>query len=366
MTGRSYLSIGDVLTLLRQEFPDITISKIRFLESQGLVDPERTPSGYRKFYQHDVDRLRWVLQQQRENFLPLKVIKDRLEVEPEGVVPEHADPASPVVESPARPEPVLVGPHVTSAEVRPRSTGLRLGDESVLPGMERPAAPSVSTGAGASGARPADGAGPMAVLASLAESAHGRGSGAGPAAAAPKEPAPAAATGPSTRATSAGGAAPSGRSRARSPKGGGSGSGGRTARGGARRRSGAADGGLSAADVAEASALTVESVDELASFGLLQPKVVAGFITFDDADLAIAKLAGQLERFGIEARHLRLYKNSADREAGFVEQVVLPLLRQRNPDARDRAAATAEELASVGRELRSCLLQRSLRGLLEH
>ncbi len=79
MTARSYLSIGDVLTLLRQEFPDITISKIRFLESQGLVDPERTPSGYRKFYQHDVDRLRWILQQQRENFLPLKVIKDRLE-----------------------------------------------------------------------------------------------------------------------------------------------------------------------------------------------------------------------------------------------------------------------------------------------
>ncbi|HEX4218521.1 MAG TPA: MerR family transcriptional regulator, partial [Acidimicrobiales bacterium] len=79
MSGRSYLSIGDVLTLLRQEFPDITISKIRFLESQGLVNPERTPSGYRKFYEHDVERLRWVLRQQREHFLPLKVIKDRLD-----------------------------------------------------------------------------------------------------------------------------------------------------------------------------------------------------------------------------------------------------------------------------------------------
>ena len=76
-----YLSIGDVLTLLRQEFPDITISKIRFLESQGLVNPERTPSGYRKFYEHDVERLRWVLRQQREHFLPLKVIKGRLEQE---------------------------------------------------------------------------------------------------------------------------------------------------------------------------------------------------------------------------------------------------------------------------------------------
>ena len=81
MSARSYLSIGDVLTLLRQEFPDVTISKIRFLESQGLVNPERTPSGYRKFYEHDVERLRWVLRQQREHFLPLKVIKDRLDEE---------------------------------------------------------------------------------------------------------------------------------------------------------------------------------------------------------------------------------------------------------------------------------------------
>ena len=83
MSTRSYLSIGDVLTLLRQEFPDVTISKIRFLESQGLVNPERTPSGYRKFYEQDVERLRWVLRQQREHFLPLKVIKDRLDDDPD-------------------------------------------------------------------------------------------------------------------------------------------------------------------------------------------------------------------------------------------------------------------------------------------
>jgi DNA-binding transcriptional MerR regulator len=76
---RSYLAIGDVLALLREEFPDITISKIRFLESRGLLVPERTPSGYRKFYEPDVERLRWILRQQREHFLPLKVIKGRLE-----------------------------------------------------------------------------------------------------------------------------------------------------------------------------------------------------------------------------------------------------------------------------------------------
>jgi len=76
---RDHRSIGDVLALLQDEFPDVTISKIRFLESQGLIEPERTPSGYRKFYEADVERLRWVLHQQKTHFLPLKVIKDRLD-----------------------------------------------------------------------------------------------------------------------------------------------------------------------------------------------------------------------------------------------------------------------------------------------
>ncbi len=79
MAKRAHSSIGDVLNQLRDEFPDITISKIRFLESQGLVDPERTPSGYRKFYPADVERLRFILREQREHFLPLKVIKERLD-----------------------------------------------------------------------------------------------------------------------------------------------------------------------------------------------------------------------------------------------------------------------------------------------
>ena len=74
-----HVSIGDVLDQLRPEFEDITISKIRFLESQGLIDPERTPSGYRKFSPSDVERLRFILREQREHFLPLKVIKERLD-----------------------------------------------------------------------------------------------------------------------------------------------------------------------------------------------------------------------------------------------------------------------------------------------
>lgn len=78
MSDRPYLSIGEVLGLLLEEFPDVTISKIRFLESQGLIEPERTPSGYRKFYDDDVSRLRFILREQREHYLPLKVIKGRL------------------------------------------------------------------------------------------------------------------------------------------------------------------------------------------------------------------------------------------------------------------------------------------------
>ena len=102
MSDRSHLSIGEVLNLLQDEFPDITISKIRFLESQGLLDPERTPSGYRKFYEGDIERLRWILRQQKENFLPLKVIKDRLasgEIEGDGPTTIAAEtPPAPVDE----------------------------------------------------------------------------------------------------------------------------------------------------------------------------------------------------------------------------------------------------------------------------
>jgi DNA-binding transcriptional MerR regulator len=79
MNDGPHVSIGDVLNQLRDDFPDVTISKIRFLESQGLLVPERTASGYRKFYAGDVERLRWILRQQKEHFLPLKVIKERLE-----------------------------------------------------------------------------------------------------------------------------------------------------------------------------------------------------------------------------------------------------------------------------------------------
>ena len=81
MSERDHLSIGEVLALLLDEFPDVTISKIRFLESQGLIEPERTASGYRRFSITEVERLKYILREQRSNYLPLRVIKDRLEDE---------------------------------------------------------------------------------------------------------------------------------------------------------------------------------------------------------------------------------------------------------------------------------------------
>lgn len=74
-----HLSIGEVLHLLQDDFPEVTISKIRFLESQGLINPERTASGYRKFSPQDTAALEWILVQQRDHFLPLRVIRERID-----------------------------------------------------------------------------------------------------------------------------------------------------------------------------------------------------------------------------------------------------------------------------------------------
>ncbi len=80
--ARAYMTIGDVLAGLQGEFPDITLSKIRFLEAEGLIEPERTPSGYRKFTPADMERLRYILAAQRDRYLPLRVIKEQLDSRP--------------------------------------------------------------------------------------------------------------------------------------------------------------------------------------------------------------------------------------------------------------------------------------------
>lgn len=99
------MSIGEVLGQLRTDFPDVTISKIRFLEAEGLVEPQRAPSGYRRFTADDVARLRYVLTVQRDHYLPLKVIKDQLDQLERGMalVADGERPVSQYTEAASRP-----------------------------------------------------------------------------------------------------------------------------------------------------------------------------------------------------------------------------------------------------------------------
>jgi len=99
MKPASPLSIGDVAATLRKEFPSVTVSKLRFLESEGLIRPPRTSSGYREFREVDIERIRYILRQQRDHFLPLKVIKTKLSAWERGEEPTTAPPAGPPPET---------------------------------------------------------------------------------------------------------------------------------------------------------------------------------------------------------------------------------------------------------------------------
>jgi DNA-binding transcriptional MerR regulator len=126
------MSIGEVLSLLRADFPEISISKIRFLEAEGLVEPERTPSGYRKFSHRDVERLRYVLTSQREHYLPLKVIKEHLDAIDRGLEPPEVSGRGPQV-----PRMVLAGDGSPAAEsFASDASELRLSKAELLEGAE--------------------------------------------------------------------------------------------------------------------------------------------------------------------------------------------------------------------------------------
>jgi DNA-binding transcriptional MerR regulator len=426
VSARSYLSIGDVLTLLRQEFPDVTISKIRFLESQGLVNPERTPSGYRKFYEHDVERLRWVLRQQREHFLPLKVIKDRLDEDANGsdagAVPTKAatrktastasavsaasdgravgqdvgepDPADPSVGATVTeldpPEPVLVGHRASgshpAAEAAPASTGAG----SVLPAMHsapvRTGTPPPATAPGERTSRAGTESSPRTTAAApsggngRAARAVATGSASGGDAphtrptrrsAAPKpKAAPVGAAGADTPATTSAppsaGTVASPAAEAPAPPSVVAGDPVATAGpGGPGAMGGSGGASLSLDELCASSGLRAEYVGQLQEYGLLHATMVGGSEYFDEEALTVANVAAKFAAYGIEARHLRLYKNAADREAGFIEQVVVPMVRQRNPEARARATQTAADLAYLGQQLKGSLLRTALRDLLK-
>jgi DNA-binding transcriptional MerR regulator len=286
---RAYLSIGEVLALLKEEFPDVTISKIRFLESQGLLDPERTPSGYRKFYDTDVERLRWILRQQREHFLPLKVIKGRLRGASDdagegdvpapdlGVAPADADGPTPLPATPPSPATDMSGPAARPAAGRAGAAG-----RPSLGAMTRP----LSTPA-----LPEPTEAPL-IFASSGVS-------------------------------------------------------------------------MNLAELAAASGLEDDDLRELERYGLLTGRRAASSVYYDEEALMVAQLAAGFMKYGVEARHLRMYKTAGEREAGFLEQVVLPMLKQRNPQARRQAADALSDLTKLGQGLRAAMLRQALRKYIE-
>jgi DNA-binding transcriptional MerR regulator len=285
--GAAHLSIGEVLGVLRDEFPDVTISKIRFLESQGLIDPERTPSGYRKFYESDVSRLRWILHQQKDNFLPLKVIKERLDRLDDGESDAPATASSSSRTRASRPRDSADAPAKKARPTR-RATARESSRAPELPLVD---------------ATPAD------------------------------EP-PIAATPPNDDAA------------------------GSREEDVTRRR----DVSLTRRELASAAGLSDWQLGELESYGLLAPATRAGeHGLFNDQDLAIARAAAGFARHGIEARHLRMYKHFADRETALFEQVLVQLIRQRNPQARAKAQEEFASLARLGRQLRAALLVQTMR-----
>jgi hypothetical protein len=118
---------------------------------------------------------------------------------------------------------------------------------------------------------------------------------------------------------------------------------------------------LTVDELAQASGLTARDVRDLERFGLLEGLAVGDATYYDDDALVIARTAAGFLQHGIEARHMRTYKVATDREAGLFEQIVLPLLKQRNPDAKRRATETVVELIRLGDDMRRVLLQRELR-----
>lgn len=236
LPSRAFMSIGEVLGQLRPDFADITISKIRFLEDEGLIKPERTASGYRKFSREDLSRLRYVLSAQRDHYLPLRVIKEHLDAIDRGLEPPALGGTGPRV-----PRALVAAEGLPSPEsFRPDASEIRLSRKELL----------------------------------------------------------------------------------------------------------------------EAAGLESAQLEQLEQYGLLGPR--PGGSHYDGDALVVAKTVAEMSRFGIEARHLRMYKSAAEREIGLVEQVVTPLVRQRNPEARARADEVVRELAALSVKLHATLVRAGL------
>jgi len=115
------LTVGAVVRALAEEFPDVTVSKVRFLEAEGLVSPDRTASGYRQYSEADVERIRYVLRAQRDRFWPLRVIRERLDAIDRGL-----DPGGDDLDAPPRPADPAPDPDVPDAATLLAGAPLRL------------------------------------------------------------------------------------------------------------------------------------------------------------------------------------------------------------------------------------------------
>ena len=215
------LTIGAVCARLRDEFPDISISKIRYLEDQGLLTPKRTRGGYRLFSEEDVERLETILRLQRDEFLPLRVIREELD-----------------------------SPAATADRARRRTPGL--GEE------ERE---------------------------------------------------------------------------------------------------------LELSELCDRAGITPDFVRQLEDFGLLTARLEGGQRLFRQSDAEIAAACGKLARFGVDARHLRTFRTTAGRQAAFLEQLVAPALRSRNPERHKEGLDDLKSLAAISQELAQLLFWRDLRGV---
>ncbi len=335
---RPYLSIGEVLGLLLEEFPDVTISKIRFLESQGLIEPERTASGYRKFFDGDVERLKVILREQRQNFLPLRVIRDRLEtgeIDDTGALSSASSASSP---SPPRGiRNVRIGVDDSIDFDLDDTGGLEIEVDptgTISIHAER----AMSNRHPAAQLRPPTAVSALSALSALVVPAERVLAIVPPPPtplAAPAVSAPVAAPPPPPTVIAVNAAEPS------------------------------SSDVYSRNEICTLGGVTSSQLSELESFSLIAGRGSGTNATFTDADLAIVRAAAGFLARGIDARHLRAWRQAAEREASLFEQRILPLLRQRNPQARHEAIELLNELAALGAQLREAIVASTLRHLIE-
>ncbi len=252
-----------MLAQLRADFPDVTISKIRFLESEGLIQPRRTAAGYRQFSSMDVERLRYVLAAQRDHYLPLRVIKEQLDEQDRDEQDRDELGRSPHNSPEWEPDNALDKSPDGRRRAPRQLFGVRPHTAAEPAGTEDPASTDTAW---------------MTQEQLLATAGIGK------------------------------------------------------------------------------AALT-----ELEQFGLVRPGP-AGF--YDTDAVQVARTARAMTDFGLEPRHLRAFRASADREVGLLAQIVTPVTRQRDPDARARADEVVRELAVLSLRLHALLVKIGLRGVI--